>query len=166
MNLDQSTAALAPEPGDDFDAALSDVARVYRLGFAAGLRPDAELSVAEWAAKYRVVPPESSAFPGAWDPGLVPFLNEIMACLAPSHPWEVVTFKKSAQVAGSEAGLNWLGSIIDVTPGPAMIVQATIDAGKAWVKEKLNETIEQTPRLREFLERKDHGRSRPNCGEA
>ena len=127
---------------------LADGAALYCASFAAGLKPEPELDVADWAAEKRIVAPEASAFPGPWDRTLAPFANEIMNCLSAHHPAESVTLMKSAQVTGTEIGTNWLGSIIDQLPGPTMVIHPTVEAAKAWVKEKLNPTIEVTPCLR------------------
>lgn len=148
-------------PEMSYDAALGDGRRAYLAAFAEGLEPDPDVSVSEWAGEHRYVAAETSAFPGKWDNDLFPPMREIVDCLTPSHPAEHVTLMKSAQVAGSEGGMNWLGLIVDLTPGPTMVVHPTIDAGKDWVREKLTPTIEVTPRLRAKIE---EDRSRSNKG--
>lgn len=128
---------------------IASAAATVESAWSRGLRPDPVMTVSAWADAHRVVPSETSAHPGRWNTDLVPFTREIMDCLSPSHPCARVTFKKSAQVAGTEIGTNLIAFIIDKAPGPILAVHPTIDAGKAWAREKLNPTIEATKRLRE-----------------
>ena len=92
---------------------------------ARGLRLPERLTVSAWAAKHRRLSAKSSALPGPWRPDRIPFLNGIMYALDPRHPAKQVTFAKSAQVGGSECGLNWRGWIIDQRPGPALVMMPT-----------------------------------------
>lgn len=94
------------------------------------------------------MPAEASQFPGRWSNATAPYLVEIMDVCGPDHPAERVTIKKSAQVGYSEALTNIIGTMIDVAPGPAMVVHPTVESGKNWVAEKLDLTIAATPRLR------------------
>ena len=113
-----------------------------------GLRPDAAIPVSDWADKNRIIPAEASPYPGKWRTSFLPFLKEIMDCLSPSNPCRTVTLRKSAQVGGSECATNWIGYIIDVAPAPTLYVHPTVEAGKAWAREKLDATIEETPPMR------------------
>jgi len=62
-------------------------------------KPEVELTVSEFADRYRVVSPESgSPFPGPWKTDRVPYLREPMDCLHPDNPARRVTVKASAQV--------------------------------------------------------------------
>jgi len=133
---------------------MTDVTRrsAFKLVLAAlavGLAPDPVLTVSEWADEARFVAAESSPRPGKWDTALVPYLREIMDCLSPcfEHVREV-TFKKSAQVAGTEAGINLFGLIASRAPAPMLIVLPTIDEAKKYVDVKLQPAIDATPELR------------------
>lgn len=116
---------------------------VYRDAFSKGLMPDPDYSVSDWANARRILPSETTSFPGKWRNDRTPYLVEVMDCLSPTHPCDRVTFMKSAQVAGSEAITNFIGYIIDVAPGPSMVVHPTMDAGKAWSREKLTPNIDE-----------------------
>lgn len=115
------------------------------------LTPAPRRSLSEWAEQERIVPAEVSDNAGRWSNALFPFLVEIMDCLDPRHPAEVVTFMKSAQVGGTEVIINWLGAIADMWPGPTLAVQPTLQAAQAWVREKLAPTVRATERLREVI---------------
>src|SRR3954452_11710162 len=67
--------------------------------------------------------------------------------MSPADPAKRITLMKSVQVSGSEGISNILGWIIDVAPGPALVVHPTIEAGRDWTVEKFEPTIEATPRL-------------------
>lgn len=94
-----------------------------------------------------MLPKEVSANDGRWDNRLFPFLVEIMDCLTPWHPAEVVTFVKSAQVGGTEVGLNWMFAIADMWAGPTLMVHPTIQAAGDWAREKLAPSLRATDRV-------------------
>jgi phage terminase large subunit GpA-like protein len=127
---------------------LTKASKVYRPAAARGLMPDPEYQVADWAEKHRMVAEGTSSEPGKWHNNMVPYLTEIMDCLSPSHPCTRITFLKSGQVGGSEMVTNFVGFIIDVAPGPTLIVHPTLDAAMIWDKEKLTPNIEANPRLK------------------
>ena len=71
-----------------------------------------------------------------------------MDSLSPSSSAEKVVFMKGAQIGGTEAGNNWIGYIIDQTPGPMLVVQPTVEMGKRWSKGRFAPLIESTPCLK------------------
>lgn len=120
---------------------------VFRA-LAEGIRPPPRMTVREWADARRFLDSESSPFPGPWSTALVPYMAEIMDCLSPTHPAREVTLKKSAQVAGTEAGINFFGFVADQEPGPMMVVLPTFDEAKKYNRVKLGPAIAATPALR------------------
>jgi phage terminase large subunit GpA-like protein len=135
---------------------LPDARVVVARALAAALRPRARLTVSAWAEKApRIVAAESgSPFPGEWRNDRMPHLVEIMDCLSLSHPCRSVTFRKSAQVGGSEGGLNLIGAIMDHEPAPILVVLPSLDEAKKYVKGKLDPMIEATPRLKRVVKEK------------
>ncbi|WP_341810999.1 phage terminase large subunit family protein [Wolbachia endosymbiont (group B) of Chesias legatella] len=121
---------------------------IYAISFSEGLKPDPELKVSEWANEYRVLAPTAASEPGKWRTERTPYLKEIMDSLSPSSPAEKVVFMKGAQIGGTEAGNNWIGYIIDQTPGPMLVVQPTVEMGKRWSKGRFAPLIESTPCLK------------------
>ncbi|OFZ55005.1 MAG: phage tail protein [Bdellovibrionales bacterium RIFOXYC1_FULL_54_43] len=111
------------------------------------MKPDELLTVSEWADKYRVLTQKASAEPGQWRTSRTPYLKEIMDCLSPLSPIEKVVFIKGAQVGGTEAGNNWIGYVIDYSPGPMMCVQPTVVTAKRNSKQRIAPLIEECPRL-------------------
>jgi phage terminase large subunit GpA-like protein len=123
----------------------------YSEAFSKGLTPDRELTVSEWADEYRMLPSKGSAEPGRYRTARVPFAREIQDSLSPSCPVQRIVFMKSSQVGGTELGLNWLGSIIHLTPAPVMIVQPTIELAERFSKQRVQPMIDETPELSERI---------------
>lgn len=122
---------------------------VMLSAFAAGAVPTEPVTVAEWAAEKRIVGSESgSPFPGRWRNERAPYMVEPMECMTLSHPARSVTLSKSAQVAGTECGVNLFGYVVDQDPAPMMIVLPTLDEAKKYVRVKMTPTIDATPCLR------------------
>jgi phage terminase large subunit GpA-like protein len=116
--------------------------------FAEAIEPDPDLSISQWADAHRILSPESSAEHGPWRTERVPYTREIMDVLSPSDPTTEVTFVAGTQVSKTETGNNFIGYIIDVAPGPAMMVYPTSNTGKRTSKTRLAKMIEAMPGLR------------------
>lgn len=114
-----------------------------------GLRPDPAMTISTWADQHRRLSQRASAEPGPWQTSRTPYLKDIMDALSPSSPIEQVVFQKGAQVGGTEAGNNWLGFIIDMAPGPTMMVLPTVETAKRASKQRIDALIEESPRLRD-----------------
>lgn len=115
----------------------------------AGLTPPVRMPLSQWAAENREVSAESgSPHPGRWSNDIAPYLVEIQDCLSLHHPSRSVTFIKSAQVAGTEAGINLFGQVVDQTPAPMLIVLPNLEEAAKYVRLKLQPTIDATPCLR------------------
>ena len=118
-------------------------------GFFDGLRPEPILSVSEWSDKYRYLSSTVSAQPGLYRTERTPYLQEIMDKLSSHDPAQRIVFMKAAQVGATEAGCNWLGYMIDVSPCPILAVMPTDETLKRNVKIRIDPMIESSPRLRE-----------------
>lgn len=104
--------------------------------------------VAEWADAERVVAPETgSPWPGTWRTDRVPYLRDVMQAMTLSHPARRVTFLKSAQIGGSEAGLNLIGQVMAETPAPILVMLPSIDMMLGYNRLKLDPMIQATPAL-------------------
>jgi phage terminase large subunit GpA-like protein len=128
-------AATLKANGARLDQALAD-----------GLRPPPRLTVSQWAARHRWFP-DDDAYPGRWKHDTAPELVEIMDALSPHDPCEEVPLVKCAQSGGSASAENWIGFISDNRPGPALFVQATLQAAWDWAAEKFWPMVEASPRL-------------------
>ena len=109
-------------------------------------RPE-QLTVSEWAAKYRILD-ESSSLPGQWKNDITPYLVGIMDCF--NDPYiQNINFVKSTQVGGTEALINAVGWIITKNPSPTMIVYPTDDLAKDVSNDKLKPAFRKTPEIAE-----------------
>ncbi len=118
-------------------------------GFLEGLRPVPNLTVDQWADRYRFLSSVSSAEPGRWRTDRVPYMREIFQKLSPSDPTQFVTLMKGVQIAGTEAALNVVGCYIDIAPCPIMYVMPTVDTAKQLSKKRLHHMIVESPTLQE-----------------
>ena len=85
------------------------------------LMPPEDLTVSEWAEKYRMLDSKTSALPGPWRNEMTPYLVGIMDALLDYETEEIVLCKAS-QLGGTEAILNALGYIIQQDPSPTLVV--------------------------------------------
>jgi len=118
-------------------------------GFLDGLKPERTMTVTEWADTYRILSNTASSRPGKYSSSLTPHAREIMDCLSSNHPAQRVVFMAGAQVGKTEIGLNWVGSLMDISPGPAMIVMPTDEAVKRNTATRIDPMIESTERLKQ-----------------
>jgi phage terminase large subunit GpA-like protein len=126
-----------------------DAGRVLARAFSRGLRPPRRRRVSQWAEDERFVSRESgSSLPGKWSNSVAPEMVEVMDCLTPAIPGRTVTLKKSAQLSGSESGINLFGHVVVDDPGPMMIVLPTTDEVKKYVRVKLQPAIDSTKTLK------------------
>lgn len=88
------------------------------------LQPPEDLSVSEWAGKYRLLDSKTSAMPGPWRNDKTPYLKDVMDEIL-NYETEEVIFCKCTQVGGTEAMQNMLGYIIQQDPSPTMVVYPT-----------------------------------------
>lgn len=111
------------------------------------LRPPEDISVSEWAEKYRVLD-TASAIPGPWKNSKTPYLVEIMNTLLDSDIEEIV-FVKPTQVGGTEAMLNMLAYIAAQDPAPTLAVYPSDELGEKVVKKRIRPMIYASPPLRQ-----------------
>lgn len=121
-----------------------DLAFIARA-VADGIRPDPRRSLSEWAEAERVV--AEGSVQGPWRNTRAPFLTEIMDKLTLRHPCERVTLLKSAQVGGTQIGLNFIGQVLTETPAPMLVVLPSLDAARMYNRDKLDRMIRTTPAL-------------------
>jgi phage terminase large subunit GpA-like protein len=127
---------------------LQHGAIVLFRGLEAASRPVEDLTISEWADRYRVVSAESgSPWPGPFRTDRVPYLREPQDCLHPDHPARRVTARWAAQLGKSTAIENWFGFIVDQAPGSMMIVLPTLEEATKFNRVKLQPTIEASPRI-------------------
>ena len=114
---------------------------------ALGIAPDPIVVPSAWAAESIVVP--DGPYAGTkWSHDVAPYLVEIMDTLSTEDPATRLAVRKSAQTGFTTVGIAWLGMIADQAPARVLAVQPTVDAAKDFNREKLQPTIEASPKLR------------------
>ncbi|PXV87350.1 phage terminase large subunit GpA [Lachnotalea glycerini] len=109
-------------------------------------RPE-QLTVSQWAEKYRVLD-EASALPGKWSNDVTPYLKEIMDSF--NDPYiDEINFCKPTQVGGTEALINMVGYIVTQNPSPTMIVYSNDNLAKDISNDKLKPAFRKSPAIRE-----------------
>ena len=110
------------------------------------LKPPTELTVSEWADKYRFLSPESSAEPGPWDTSRVPYQKAMMDAYSDPEVQEIV-FMTSSQIGKNEILNNMIGYSIHKDPAPMLFIlpkdQTAIDISTV----RLAPMIRDTPVL-------------------
>ncbi len=117
------------------------------------LKPPEQITVSEWADKYRRLPTESSSESGMWKTSRTPYLRKIMDSI--SDPTvRKVSIMSSAQIGKSELIINTIGYYAHIDPTSILLVQPTVDAGKGFSKKRIGPSIRDTPALKKvFIEK-------------
>ena len=120
---------------------------VFYLALAAGIEPDPDYTVTEWADNYRMLPKVSSSEPGKYRSTRTPYLIEIMDVLSVNSPIQDICFMKSTQIGATEAGINWILYIVDYAPGPTMLIMPTETLVREVSKQKIGPSIKELGRI-------------------
>ncbi|UAY56256.1 phage terminase large subunit family protein [Arachidicoccus terrestris] len=94
---------------------------------------------------------KSASEPGPYRSSRTPYWIEPMNNLSVTNIVRKVIIMKGAQVGATEIGLNFIGYVIDVAPGPALAVMPTDETVKRNSKMRIAPMIEASPRLREKI---------------
>ena len=117
------------------------------LNFFGSLRPEPDMTVSEWADRYRILSQGVSSEPGPWRTSRTPYLKEIMDCLSARNPVDFVVFMKGSQIGATEAANNWAGYVIHHAPGYMLYVMPTFDMAKRSSRQKIAPMIEAVPEI-------------------
>lgn len=111
------------------------------------LCPPEQLTVSEWAEKYRILDSRSSAMPGKWNNNITPYLVGIMDEFN-NYETEVIIFCKPTQVGGTEVLQNMVGYTVMQDPSPTMIVYPTDVLAKSISENRLQPMLKAVPEIR------------------
>ena len=114
-----------------------------------GLKRPEELTVSQWAEKYRILD-DSSNLSGRWSNDVTPYLVGIMDAFNNPYIREIY-FCKSSQIGGTEALINILCYLIMEQPAPAMIVYPSDDLAKDISNDKLKPAFRLIPEVRSIF---------------
>jgi len=130
------------------DQATMDVAAALNALWLEYFKAPPRITVTEWAEQYRSLSSKDSSEPGPYRCARTPYAREPQDCLSAHSLVEEVILMWGAQTSKTTIGSNWMGYIADVNPGPAMIVQPTIDMAKRYSRQRLTPMIEESPTLK------------------
>lgn len=110
--------------------------------------PPPDLTISQWADRYRMLSPESSAEPGRWRTDRAPYQKEIMDAISDPKT-ETVVLMTSAQVGKTEIILNAIGYYMDYDPAPILQVQPTEAMAETFSKDRLSPMLRDSPSIKE-----------------
>jgi len=117
------------------------------------LMPPPELTLSEWADRYRMLSAESSAEPGRWHTDKAPYQREIMDAIGNPHIRKVVIMS-AAQIGKTAMLMNMLGYYMHHYPAPVLVIQPTLDMAQTFSKDMLAPMLRDTPVLRNLVDTK------------
>lgn len=126
---------------------LNDLARAKRR---AHLTAPAEMTISQWADRYRVLARESSADYGKWSTDRAPYLREIMDAICDPNIDEV-TIVAPSQSGKSEILLNAMGYYMHIDPSPMLLVQYSLDEAEKFSKSRIAPMLRETAVLRALV---------------
>ena len=112
----------------------------------ANFSPPEDLTVDEWADKYRILP-ETSAEAGPWRTDRTPYLREPMRAFTDPKVQRIVMVA-SSQVGKSELELCIIGYIMAQDPGPILYIQPTEPDAEKFSRQRIAPMIRACPQLR------------------
>lgn len=112
------------------------------------IRPPEDLTVDEWADKYRKLDGGLTAEAGQWRTDRTPYMREPMRAFTDPQIEEIVVVSPS-QVGKSELELNCINYIIDQDPGTILYVHPTKEDAREFSRLRLEPDLKSTPRLQE-----------------
>lgn len=107
--------------------------------------PD-ELTVSEWADRYRVLDALTSAESGPWKTQRTPYLREILDAFT-LEGVEQVTLMTSTQVGKTESVINTIGYTVHQDPGPGILVLPRQPDAERMLARRIRPMVEASPEL-------------------
>lgn len=126
---------------------MNNINRTVRRAFS-NYKPPEDITVSQWAAKYRVLSRENAAEAGRWRNSRTPYLVEIMDSFTDPRV-KKISVKSASQVGKSEVLNNILGYIIHQDPASTLYVQPTVDDAKKYSRLRIAPMIRDSDPLRE-----------------
>jgi phage terminase large subunit GpA-like protein len=115
------------------------------------LKSPPELSMSEWADRFRRLSPEASAEFGSWNTSRAEYQRGIMDAI--SDPTiETIVVMSSAQVGKTEMTLNMIGYYVHNDPSPMLVIQPTLDMAQTFSRDRLAPMVRDTPVLTELIQ--------------
>lgn len=118
------------------------------------LKPPEELTVSEWAGKYRFLDERSSSMPGKWKNEMTPYLVGIMDEFN-NYQTEKIVFCKCTQLGGTEALNNMICFSVAQDPAPMMIVYPTSELANSVVEQRIKPMLKASKETKKHFKEKN-----------
>lgn len=128
---------------------VKKIRRLFRECVEAWAPPE-DLTVDQWADKYRILDSSTSAEPGPWRTSRVEYMREPMRSFTDPDV-EQITVVSPSQVGKSELELNIIAYCIDQDPGQILYVQPQVKDAEDFAKIRVTPMFENVPRLKNKL---------------
>lgn len=115
------------------------------------LAPRKPLTVSQWADLHRRLSSKGSSQPGQWATSRNPPLREPMDMMSARSTARDVVLMFPIQFGKTEVAINTLGYVMDHHPGPVMVTLPGEASMNAWIAQKLQPMLDETPRVRAAL---------------
>ena len=112
------------------------------------LKPSSEITVSEWAEKYRIMTPFDS--PAAGQPfnnDRVPYLRQLMDWFS-APKVRMIVFKAGTQIGKTNAMMNMLGWSMAERPGPIMLALPTSESVERFSATRIDPMVKASPALK------------------
>ena len=110
------------------------------------VKPPPDLTISEWADRYRVLSSEASSEYGAWNTSRAEYQRGIMDAISDDKIEEIVIMS-CAQVGKTEMILNLIGYHVGQDPAPMLVVQPTLEMAQTFSKDRLAPMVRDCPTL-------------------
>ncbi len=121
---------------------------MYKETFRRYVKPDPEIDLVEWANRYFYLSKEAAAEYGPYRSGRTPFVEEPLRCLSPcNEETDVVVVVKPTQCGGTTLGLIFMCGIVDLSPGPLLLMMPTDSMARSFSKKKLATCLKHIPKI-------------------
>lgn len=118
------------------------------------LEPPPDLTLSQWADKYRRLSSESGSKGGRWDTSKAPWQREIMDAITDISIEKVVVMS-AAQMGKTDAFLlNTIGYYMHYDPCTMLCMQPTLSLAETMSKDRLMPMVRDTPALRDKINEK------------
>ena len=111
-------------------------------------QPMSDMTVSEWADRYRRLSGSGSSEQGKWRTDRAPYQREMMDAFSQRGVHDIAMMT-AAQIGKTVMLSNMMGYVIDQRPGPSLLVMPAEDDTDNYSKERLAPDIEATPVLRD-----------------
>lgn len=120
-------------------------------------KPLEDITVAEWADRFRVISSEAAAEPGPWRTEKTPYLRDIMDAFSDPLIRSIYVVSAS-QIGKSEFINNCIGYIVDQDPSSILFIHPTVQDARDYSKLRITPMFRDTPVLKNKIRGASVGR--------